>query len=142
MSTSIERDSTRQLVPTDAPAKRRPDWRQALVDAECGFKLGFRIDSTFYVHFFLTSIVLATAVVLGIGLLQWMLLVLALTMVLSAEMFNQVLKALWNSVGHFLPTSSQNVLRISSAAVLLTTVGAAIVVTMIFAQRLMELFSG
>ncbi len=60
---------------------------------------GVRGDSIFFVYFFLTSATIAASVVLGIALLQWAVVILALTVVLSAEMFNQSVKSLFAALG-------------------------------------------
>ena len=60
---------------------------------------GVRGDSIFFVYFFLTSATIAASVVLGIASLQWTVVILALTVVLSAEMFNQSVKSLFAALG-------------------------------------------
>ena len=70
------------------PRPPRPAWRRWLIDVERGLMHGVRGDSVFFVYFFLTSATIAASVVLGISLLQWTVVILALTVVLSAEMFN------------------------------------------------------
>ena len=124
------------------PSKRRPAWRQRLVDAERGLSQGFRLDSTFYGHFFVSSIVLAAALVLGISLVSWTILILALTVVLSAEMFNQVLKAIWQTLGHQLGEPAQSVLRMGTAAVFVSILGAVLTIGLILGQRLSQMLSG
>ena len=124
------------------PKKQRAAWRQRLVDAERGLSHGFRLDSTFYGHFFVGSIVLATAVVLGIGLMEWAVVVMALTLVLSAEMFNQVLKAIWQTLGHHLAEPAHTVLRIGTGAVFVTILGATVAIGLIFGQRLVAMLAG
>ena len=140
--------STHLRVPVleseDGPAgggtRRRPAWRQRLVEAERGVTYGLRGDSAFFFHFFAGSVVVATALVLGVPLRQWTAIVLALTIVLAAEMFHQVLKTLLDGVGHHLGESGQRALRISMAAVYVTTAGAVISLAIVFAQRLWEMF--
>jgi undecaprenol kinase len=129
----------------DAPqkaAQRRAPWRQRLVEAERGVTEGFRNDSTFFVHFFLGSVVAATGFVLAISPMQWAVIVMALTMVLSAEMFNQVLKAIVHSVGHQLAGPLAKAMRIATAAVFVTMIGTLAAILIIFAERLTAIFSG
>lgn len=130
---------------TAAPSpcrKRRPAWRQRLVDAERGLSQGFRLDSTFYGHFFTGSIVLATAGVLGLSLLEWVAVILSLTLVLSAEMFNQVLKAVWSTVGHHFSEPARQALRMGTGAVFVTILGSVLTIGLIFGQRLTAIFAG
>lgn len=128
----------------DAPAteKRRAAWRQKLVDVERGVTAGVRRDSTFFVHFFIASVIVAAAFVLGLTLIQWTILVLTLTMVLTAEMFQQVLKTILAQIGHHFPEAAQRAERIGGAAVFVTFLGAVVTVGLIFSQRFAELFGG
>lgn len=136
-----------QVAPPDSKEqqlheKRRSALRQRLVDVECGVRLGVRRDCTFFVHFFVGSIVVATGFVLRLGLLQWTAVVLALTVVLTAEMFQQVLKTILESVSQYIPDQARRAERIGAAAVFVAIFGTAITVGLIFAQRLMEIFRG
>jgi undecaprenol kinase len=119
----------------------RPLWRQRLVDVERGMSHGLRRDSAFFVHFFLSSVVIVGSVVLGISLVQWTIVILALTLVLSAEMFNQVLKSLISSLGRHLDDSARSALRIGTAAVFVAAAGAMIVIALTLGQALIEMFN-
>jgi diacylglycerol kinase len=121
---------------------RRPAWRQRLVQAERGLVRGVRNDSAFFVHFFGISIVIAAAVVLGIGWMQWIAIAGCLTLVLTAEMFNQALKALAQSGGQHSSPDGQRALAIGTAAVLVACVGSLIVLTLVFWQRFEQMFDG
>ena len=131
-----------KLADPEPVEKRRSAFKQRLVDVECGVRLGFRRDCTFFVHFFVGSIVIATGFVLKLELWQWVTVVLSLTMVLTAEMFQQVLKTILESVGQYVPEAARRAERIGAAAVFVAIVGTAITVGMIFAQRLVEVFQG
>ncbi len=123
-------------------ASRRPPWRQRLVQAERGLVGGVRGDSIFFVHFFGGSIAVATAFVLGIGPVQWALVLLCLTLVFTAEMFNQALKALLHREdGAPPPFVVQRVTALGTAAVMAATAGSAIALALIFWQRLGMLIS-
>jgi len=125
-----------------ASTLRRSQWRQRLIEAESGLRLGLRTDGTLFVHLFIVSGILAAGLVLQLGLVQWALLVLAVTMVLSAEMFHQMLRVLWKSAGRYLPPELRNVVRIGTAAVVLSSVGAVVVLTLVFAQRIVQIRGG
>ena len=119
---------------------RRSAWRQRLVEAERGVTLGFRGDSTLFVHFFSGSVILATAIVLPLTLVEWAVLVLGLTTVVAAEMFNKVMV----EIGRHLPDDADNSVReglkIGTAAVLVTIIGTVTAITLIFAPHVWELF--
>jgi undecaprenol kinase/diacylglycerol kinase (ATP) len=125
--------------------RRRPAWRQRLVLAERGLVRGVRSDSAFFVHFFGICIVIAAALVLGIGWMQWVAIAGCLTLVLTAEMFQQALKALAQSgreqsANQELPAGAQRALAIGTAAVLVACIGSTIVLTLVFWQRVDQLF--
>ena len=113
----------------------RPAWRRWLIDVERGLTLGVRGDSIFFVYFFLTSATIAASLVLGISLLQWTVVILALTVVLSAEMFNQSVKSLFAFPG---PARSMTrvkaALRIGSAAVFVAIVGSILTIGLILGK--------
>ncbi|MEX2288504.1 MAG: diacylglycerol kinase [Planctomycetaceae bacterium] len=123
----------------DAPRRRAP-WRQRLVDAERGITLGVRGDSTFFLHFFLATIIVGAAFVLGIGAVEWAVVLLALTLVLSAEMFNQVLRSVHDALGHQFDDSLKKAIRIGTAAVFLTMIGALITLALVFGRHVYEIF--
>ena len=129
-------------VQEESPATpRRAPWRQRLVDAERGITLGVRSDSTFFFHFFLATIILLAALVLGIGAVEWAIVLLALTLVLSAEMFNQVLKAVRDGIGHHFDDNLQKAIRIGTAAVFVTMIGALLTLGLVFGKHVLEIFA-
>ncbi len=133
--------STDKPTADEAPTRRRAPWRQRLVDVERGFTSGLRGDGAFFVHFFSMSIVLAAAGVLGISLLEWTAVILSLTLVLSAEMFRQVLKSLLEKVRHYFDDSATTALHMASAAVSVTITGAVLVIGLILTRAILAMFS-
>ena len=135
--------------PEPAPAKSgaiplpaRPAWRRWLIDVERGLMLGVRGDSIFFVYFFLTSATIAASVVLGISLLEWTVVILALTVVLSAEMFNQSVKALFAVRGRPVDDAARTALRIGSAAVFVAIAGSILTIGLILGKAGIEMFRG
>lgn len=135
-------------TPTEPPSstkaalsKQRSPLKQRLVDAERGVTLGLRRDSTLFVHFFAGSTVAATALVTGLNLCQWAVLLLAFSVVIAAELFQQVIKTLVEGLGHHFPETAQRAIRLGTAAAFVVIVGAALAVGMVFWQRLAELFA-
>lgn len=121
--------------------RRRPAWRQRLVEVERGFAISLRGDGVFYIHFFSATVVIAAGLILGVSLLEWAVIVLSITMVLSAEMFRQVLKALFARVGHYFDDAGRTALRVAAAAVVVTIAGATLAVGLTFARSIFALFS-
>lgn len=127
--------------PDDRRRPKRPAWRQRLVDAERGMTLGVRGDSTFFVYFFTTSVTIAGGFVLGLSLIEWVLVVLAITLVLSAEMFKQVLNAVWRNVGHHFQHEAHQALRIATAAVFVTIGGTLLALALIFGNAIRRILA-
>jgi diacylglycerol kinase len=120
----------------------RPAWRRWLIDVERGLTHGVRGDSIFFVYFFLTSATIAASVVLGISLLQWTVVILALTVVLSAEMFNQSVRSLFAALGRPADDSVKAALRIGSAAVFVTILGSVVTIGLILGKAALQMFRG
>jgi diacylglycerol kinase len=120
----------------------RAAWRQTLVRVERGLVRGIRRDSAFFVHFFGISIVIAAAMVLGIGWMQWTAIVGCLTVVLTAQMFNQALKSLAHVTDESPAPHIEKALAIGTAAVLVSCTGSTVILTVIFWHRIQELFAG
>jgi diacylglycerol kinase len=128
------RDELRHEEP---PAPNRT-WRDKFGDSFRGLKAGIRSQSSFFVHFFAAAVVLATASMLKVHRNEWYLLLLCITIVLTAEMFNSALESMARAITGESNPHLGNALDIAAAAVLIAAVGATIVGTIIFAHRLVE----
>jgi diacylglycerol kinase len=124
------------------PRPARPAWRCWLIDVERGLTHGVRGASIFFVYFFLSSATIAASVVLELSLLEWTVVILALTVVLSAEMFNQSVKSLFAALGHPADESTKAALRIGSAAVFVTIAGSILTIGLILGKAALEMFRG
>ena len=111
-------------------------WITKFHDAFRGMKAGVRGQSTFCVHFFAAVAVVVAGVVLRVDLVEWCLLVLCITIVLSAEMFNSALESMAKAITDKSPPHIGNSLDIAAAAVLVASIGASIIGAIIFAHRL------
>lgn len=125
-------------MPDDLPSPER-SWPDKFRDAFRGVKEGVRGQSSFFVHFFAAAIVLAAGVVLGINQVEWCLLVLSITGVLTTEMLNSALESMAKAITGECDPHLGNSLDIGSAAVLLASIGAATVGVVIFGRRVAEL---
>lgn len=120
--------------------RQRSAWRQQLVDAERGFVRGFRSDSSFFVHFFSGSIVLAMGFVLRVGTLDWIIITLCLTLVMMAELFNHALRAvLVADEEHSESSAIRRALGMSAAAVMVSVAGSLVILTIVFSGYLRQL---
>jgi diacylglycerol kinase len=122
--------------------RRRSPWRRRLVEAERGLTEGFRADSTLFVHFFAGTLVMTTAVVLGISRIEWGMLILSFAMVLSAELFHLAMRAIFRHLGPQLSEPMQTARRMATAGVFFTLAGTLAIVLLIFIPRLWDMLHG
>jgi diacylglycerol kinase len=124
--------------PANAPRPRRP-WRRKFGDAFRGLKLGIRGQSSFFVHFFFAALVVAAAIVLRCALLEWCLLLGCVGMVLVAELFNSAVETLFRGLDEATRERVWPCLDIAAGAVLLASIAAMIIGSIIFLPRLASL---
>ena len=117
------------------PISERP-WLRKFRDAFRGVKAGVRGQSSFFVHLFLTAAVIVAAVVLRVDLIEWCILLACIAMVLTAEMFNSALESMAKAITGESDPHLGNSLDIGSGAVLVASIGAATVGSIIFINRL------
>jgi diacylglycerol kinase len=118
---------------------RRPEWRQRLVQAERGFMCGLRADSTLFAHFFVWLVIFTMGLVLWLHWQQWIIVGLALSFALSAELFHQAFRALLIDPERESTPQETRVLGLATAATVIATLGAATPVITIFWQRLQHM---
>lgn len=111
-------------------------WARKFRDAFRGVKVGIRGQSSFRWHFFAAAAVVAAAVALRVSRSEWCLLLLCITVVLVAEMFNSALESMAKAITGESDPHLGNSLDIGSAAVLLASLGASLVGAVIFLRRL------
>jgi len=133
----VDRD---EITRSSDTSRSRSVWHQRLVDAECGLKLVLRQDSTLFVHLFVSSAAVIAGLLLGMSLSQWALISFAICMVLAAELFNGVIKALTHAFAEQLPEEAASVPRMATAGVYMTILGALLSGVLVFADRLLTLF--
>jgi diacylglycerol kinase len=88
------------------------------------------------VHLIATAAVVGTAIALGASRLEWCVLVLCITAVLAAELFNTGIEQLARAVTSEHNDRVRDALDISSGGVLLTAIGAVAVGSLVFVHRL------
>jgi diacylglycerol kinase len=120
--------------PTPRASGRR--WREKFHEALRGVKLGIRGHSSFFVHFFCAALVVAAALVLQCAPIEWCVLLGCIGMVLTAELFNSALETLFHGLDMATRQRLRGVLDIAAGAVLVSSITAAVLGTIIFSQRL------
>ncbi|MFO0880348.1 MAG: diacylglycerol kinase [Gemmataceae bacterium] len=127
----------------EASGEHRPrrSWRTKFAAAFRGMKLGIRGHSSFFVHFFFAAMVLAAGVVLQCSAVQWALLIGAIGLVLTAELFNSAIETLFRGFDEETRERAWPALDIAAGAVLLASITASVVGLLIFYSRLVEFLS-
>ncbi len=118
------------------PHQKPEGWSQKFLCAFRGLRVGARDQSSFVVHLPVACFVLAAAAQLHVTLTEWCLLVLCITIVLSAELLNGAIEAIGRSVTRQYDPHIRDGLDIAAAAVLVVSLGAAVVGTLILGHRL------
>ncbi|MDW8242382.1 MAG: diacylglycerol kinase [Thermogemmata sp.] len=115
-------------------------WRDKFAEAWRGIKRGIRGHSSFFVHFFFAVSAVAMAAVLQCTLWEWCLIIGCIGLVLTAELFNSAIETLFHGLDIASKARIQGCLDIAAGAVLLASMTAAVIGTLIFGQRIIELW--
>lgn len=115
-------------------------WRRKFRDAFRGQKRGFRGESSFFVHFFAAAAVVVAAAALGADRVEWCLLLVCITGVLTAEMLNSAIERLAKAIDENYDPRLRDALDIAAGAVLTAAVGAAVVGVVILGRLILRSF--
>jgi diacylglycerol kinase len=129
--------STRSAEMSTVNPTRRPAWRERLVMLERGVMLGFRTSSSVLIHFFCALIGLTAGLVIGLGTIQWCILIVCFSTTLAAELAHQAMKRLCRStaLGRDDARSAQ---QLSAASATLALCGAILVAVIVLVSRAAE----
>ena len=126
--------------PDEAPrAKPRRRWRDKFREAGRGVKLGVRGHSSFSVHFFCAASAVAAGAVLGLGPVEWCLVIGCVGAVVTAELFNSAVETLFHGLDGESKARTRGCLDIAAGAVLIASLTAAAVGAVVFTTRVLEL---
>ena len=125
----------------DAPprGKKARRWRDKFREAARGVKLGVRGHSSFSVHFFFAALAVVAAAVLGLGPVEWCLVLGCIGAVFTAELFNSAVETLFHGLDDESKGRIRGCLDIAAGAVLVAGLTAAVVGAIVFGQRVLEL---
>ena len=123
------------------PPRRRALWHQRLVEAEGGYRLGLRANSTLYVHLFAASILTVSGGVLGLPLLDWLLIGLCVAAVMAAELFNTAFHTLATHLESQAPLVARQAARLATAATLTIVLAAFATALTLLAKEVWRLFA-
>lgn len=113
-------------------------WRRKFRDAFRGQKRGFRGESSFFVHFFAAAAVVVAAAALGADRVEWCLLLVCITGVLTAEMFNSAIERLAKAIDENYNPHLRDALDIGAGAVLTAAVGATVVGVVVLGRLILS----
>ncbi|MDR1385509.1 MAG: diacylglycerol kinase family protein [Planctomycetaceae bacterium] len=116
-------------------------WRRKFGDAFRGLYLSFCQQSSYRVHFFFTLTVPLFAWLLKLNKIEWCLLILLIAVVIAAEMFNTAIETLSRAVSEQYDERIGRSLDIASGAVLVVSIGSAVVGVLIFGEALLRLWN-
>ena len=133
-------DSTDTVTELPARPKKPRRWRDKFREAARGVKLGVRGHSSFSVHFFFAALAVATALVLECTLVEWCLVAGCIGLVLTAELFNSAIETLFHGLDGESKARIRGCLDVAAGAVLVASLTAAVVGTLIFGHKLLALF--
>ncbi len=126
-------------VDADERKKMKRPWKDKFHCAFKGMKLGMRGHSSFFVHFFFASMVVAFAVVLRCDMFEWSLLIGCIGFVLVVELLNSSIEMLYAILPEDIRGSHFEVLDIAAGAVLLASVFTSIIGCMVFIPKIIGL---
>ena len=116
--------------------QKNAHWKAKLRHACRGMITGMCEENSFIIHFVAAILVITAATILQTNRIEWCCLILCITVVITAEMFNSALerlaKALSDQKNHHLAQA----LDVGSAAVLVSAIGASAVGATILLHRL------
>lgn len=142
MSRSEPHGETTAAGAARGAVERQRRWMAKFRHAFRGIKRGMRGQSSFAVHLFAATAVVAAGWALEVTRLDWCLLLAAIGGVLTAEMFNSALEALARNVTREEDPAVADALDIGSGAVLLAALTAAALGVLVLLPRLVLLFGG
>jgi diacylglycerol kinase len=129
---------------TSARAPSRPSartWFRKFADAFRGLWRAVRTQSSFAVHLGMAGGVLVSGAFFGVSAVEWCLLVLAIGLVLMAEIVNTAIESLARAPGSRRHPRFRDALDMASAAVLVAAITAAVIGFVVFGPRLLAAVS-
>lgn len=112
---------------------------KSFVFAFNGILLSFKLGHNIWVQSVIGMLVVLAGFWLGISIAEWLFVVLAIGMVLSAEVFNTAIELLVDFVSPEHNKKAGEVKDLAAGAVLLASIAAAVIGLLIFIPRLINL---
>jgi len=114
-------------------------WWQKFTCALRGLAVGVRGQTSFYAHFPIAIAVVAMAIWLRVSQAEWLALILCITIVFSAELFNSAIERLARAITREENPEIRDALDIASGAVLVAAFGAGVVGLQVLGVRAVKM---
>jgi diacylglycerol kinase len=118
------------------PLNKSNSWTSKFLCAFRGLRVGSQGQSSFFVHLPVACFVLAAAAQLRVTTIEWCVLVLCITIVLSAELLNAALETVARAITQEFHPQIRDALDMAAAAVLVAAIGSVVVGALILGFRL------
>jgi diacylglycerol kinase (ATP) len=106
-----------------------------------GLWYGIVGQSSFAVHFAVAITVILVAALFRVQETEWCILILSITVVMTAELFNSALEWLAPAITEEYNRYIETALNVASAAVLVASIGSAVIGVIDFGPRLVDLLA-
>lgn len=121
---------------TFVPSKR--SWKRKFSDAFQGLRQSVQHQSSYQVHFIFALAVCVAAFMLDLDIVRWSVLIICIVMVLAGEMINTSIEELAKAVTDKYDLHIARALNIASGAILVLSIGAACVGTLVFTEAILQ----
>lgn len=125
----------REIENASVGESRRITWSQKFLCAFRGLRVGSTGQSSFFVHVPTACFTLAAAAQLRVTTIEWCILVLCITIVFTAELLNTAIEILARAITTEYDPRLRDALDVGAAAVLVASLGAAVIGTLILGFR-------
>lgn len=114
-------------------------WVRKFACAGRGVLRGMLGQSSFVVHLSMTCFVVALAAWLRLAAVEWCILLVCITLVLSAELFNSAIESLARAITHDHNPNLADGLDMAAGAVLLAAVGSSLIGLIVLGRPLLRI---
>jgi len=118
------------------------DRLKSFIHAFRGIAGFFRSEHNAIIHLVATVVVIALGFWLSISTIEWVMIIIAIGMVFSAEIFNSAIEKLADEITTDINLSIKKIKDLSAAAVLVTAIAAAIIGVILFLPPIIEKMNG
>lgn len=124
--------------PSNLPVSPSARWRRKFACALRGLKVALAGQSSFFIHLPAAVAVVVLAWWLQVSATGWWVLILCITVVLTAELFNSAIEHQARAITREENSEIRDALDIASSAVLVASIGAAVVGLFVLGRPLFE----